>query len=189
MSTTKSKIEEGRSFFEKSSNKMMGKLVRLANHLDSKGLIKEADYLDKIILKFSQEKKSKEENEEHAFKVLSRMLTYMAEEEITVSRENLPIKLEGKSARALYNEFMGNSSFPETNSSIKNVDPSIKNLSFNKDKHEMTVQIVVDMINPDTPEDYSLVTYEAVVTPNFVESKDKSEFVDSANVTITLKES
>ena len=111
----------------------------------------------------------------------------------------MPIKLEAKPARALYDEFMGNSSFPETNSSIENLDPSIQYVSFNKSKHEMTVVIVVDMIKSNTmmddsedyplPENYSLVTYEAIVTPNFVESKDKSEFVDSANVTITLKES
>ena len=190
--------EEGRSFFEKRSA-ILCRMIKMANHLDSKGFSKEADYLDKIILKFSQEKKSKEEYEKSAFEVLSKMLTYMAEEKITVSGENLPIKLEAKPARALYDEFMGNSSFPETNSSIENLDPSIQYVSFNKSKHEMTVVIVVDMIKSNTmmddsedyplPENYSLVTYEAIVTPNFVESKDKSEFVDSANVTITLKES
>ncbi len=120
--------EQGRSFFEKRSA-ILRRMIKMANHLDSKGLSKEADYLDKIILKFSQEKKSKEEYEDYAFKVLSKMLTHMAEEEVAVSRENLPLKLEAKPARALYNEFMGHRSFPETNSNIKKVDPSIKYLS------------------------------------------------------------
>jgi hypothetical protein len=34
---------------------MLNKLIKLANHLDSKGLSKEADYLDNIILKYSNE--------------------------------------------------------------------------------------------------------------------------------------
>ena len=34
---------------------MLNKLIKLANHLDSKGFQKEADYLDNIILKISNE--------------------------------------------------------------------------------------------------------------------------------------
>lgn len=34
---------------------MLNKLIKLANHLDSKGFSKEADYLDNIILKYSNE--------------------------------------------------------------------------------------------------------------------------------------
>lgn len=34
---------------------MLKKLIKLANHLDSKGLVKEADYLDSIIVKASED--------------------------------------------------------------------------------------------------------------------------------------
>jgi len=37
---------------------MIKELVRLADHLDKKGLLKEADYLDKVIKKYSQNKRN-----------------------------------------------------------------------------------------------------------------------------------
>ena len=33
---------------------MIKQLIKLANHLDKKGFIKEADYLDKVISKYSE---------------------------------------------------------------------------------------------------------------------------------------
>lgn len=41
---------------------MIKELIKLANHLDSKGLLKEADYLDKIIKLSFEEEKSPEED-------------------------------------------------------------------------------------------------------------------------------
>jgi len=185
--------EEGRSFFEKRSA-MLRRMIKMANHLDSKGLSKEADYLDKIILKFSQEKKSEEENEEFVFEILSKMLTYMAQEKITVSRENLSIKLDAKPARALYNEFEGGSSFYENNipdNSLKNLDPSIHKISFSSfPEYEMTVEIMVDYIgNPEKEDSEGPLIHEAIVTADFLDPKDKSKEYrpDSANVTITLR--
>ena len=42
---------------------MIKQLIKLANHLDKKGLQKEADYLDAVIYKFSQEQNSQDSNE------------------------------------------------------------------------------------------------------------------------------
>ena len=38
---------------------MIKKLIKLANHLDSKGLIKEADYIDNILIKYSNDDNTK----------------------------------------------------------------------------------------------------------------------------------
>ena len=43
--------------------RMIKELIKLANHLDSRGLIKEADYLDEIIKKAETYENSEENNE------------------------------------------------------------------------------------------------------------------------------
>ena len=42
---------------------MIKQLIKLANHLDKKGLTKEADYLDTVISKYAEEQKSEDAGE------------------------------------------------------------------------------------------------------------------------------
>lgn len=155
---------------------MLKNLIKLANHLDSNGLSKEADHVDWIIFKFSNEQNSEYKLEQDALATLSVILKKMTEADIYLTSKNESIKLEAKEARNLYDHFMANDI-----AYLKRLDPSIMSIEFKQHKHEMTVQIATG----DDVETF--IQYNATVTPNFVMSEDKSKFVDSANVTIVME--
>lgn len=135
------------------------KLIKLANHLDSKGLAKEADYLDNVILKMS----SKEaEYEKYVAEKISKIITKISGKEVEIENLNTSITFEGESAQNIYNEFMGQRSFgkeEDLTGDIKGLDDAIKEVAFSD--RTMTVEIAADIVKDN------LISYEAKVKATF----------------------
>ena len=56
---------------------LIKKITTLANHLDNKGLVKEADYLDKVAIKIAHEFQEEEEEEGECGEDLGDELYYL----------------------------------------------------------------------------------------------------------------
>jgi hypothetical protein len=120
------------------------KLIKLANHLDSKGLAKEADYLDNVILKMS----SKEaEYKKYIAEKISKIIGKISGREVDIGNPNASVTFDGEFAQNIYNEFMGQKSFgkeEDLTGDIKELDPAIKEVEFSG--NTMTIEIATDIV-------------------------------------------
>ena len=67
---------------------MIKNLIKLANHLDKKGLHKEADYLDKVIFKYSNDESTKDEVE-HMMSISESLQSHTNEPEVGQKVKNI----------------------------------------------------------------------------------------------------